>query len=166
MLMSSVWCVSSGAVSSKYPTFGQCTTAPAGSLPLAADALPDLFQTPYAPTMSRLHMFCHLLVHQTAVRSTCVTYQLSPELLYRGLLPRLEARTVMTLCTRTLVAYAIKRRFFQLGLSVAALQSDQSVCLPLHPSLIRASVNHGTQQCFNHPKSTPGTSGVTCALDR
>lgn len=59
----------------------------------------------------------------------------------------------MTLCTRTLIAYAIKRRFFQLGYSVAVLQSDQSACLPLHPSLIRASVNHGTQQCFNHPKA-------------
>lgn len=153
MSMSSVWCVSSGAVSLKYPAFGQCTTAPAGSLPLAADALPDLFQTPNAPTLSRLHMLCHLLVPKTAFRSTCVTYQLSPELLYRGLLPKLEARTAMILCTRTLIAYAIKRRFFQLGYSVAALQSDQSACLPLHPSLIRASVNYGTQQCFNHPKA-------------
>lgn len=153
MSMSSACCVSGGAVSLESPAFGQCTTAPAGSLPLAADALPDLFQTPNAPTLSRLHMLCHLLVPKTAFRSTCVTYQLSPELLYRGLLPKLEARTAMTLCTRTLIAYAIKRRFFQLGYSVAALQSDQSACLPLHPSLIRASVNHGTQQCLNHPRA-------------
>ena len=41
MSMSYVWCVSGGAVSLESPAFGQCTTAPAGSLPLAADALPE-----------------------------------------------------------------------------------------------------------------------------